>query len=413
MEQRTRVLLGLGFLLAVAVTGALGVTLLSGEPSLGATWVRTPPDSADDNRHAPAIGTVDGQSLVYASLNGPGQGSPCQLETLAADTGEFVWRYRVPARNCSGGAVGEPTVAVWNGRPSAFVATAEHALLDLHPTTGAVRARYPLSAPGHTPPVVADLAPGDGDELVVADTSGTVHVFSPEESPVWRARLGSSVRARPVIGNLSGGGEPQVAVGTIDGRLVVLDRNGSPVRRIDAPFDGAITRLTSGELDGDPAMELVVSTVGGQVVVLDGATGAVEWARSFAPAAAVRAIGDADGDGRPEVFATTADGVVRSLSADTGRTVWEREVPPGEGGAIPPSPVYGDVTGDGVGELVVATNGGHVVVLEAASGTRIADHDRGGAIRGRPTLAEVDSDRRLELFVTYAGGVVVRLDYQA
>lgn len=410
MERRARVLLGLGLLLAVAVAGALAVALLPAEPTLSATWVADGPADAGPVQHGPAVGAADEGTMVFASIGGAGGGSTCQLRALDAADGTPVWRYRVPPANCSAGGVGAPATAAWRGRPTVFVATAERALLVLDSSSGEVQGRYPLSAAGAAPTVVADLSSGGGAEVLAVDAAGTVHVFAPNGTAVWRARLDSPVRARPVVGDLSGGGGRQVAVGTGDGRLVVLDRTGSPVRRVEDPVDGAVDWLTSGQLDSDPALELVAATAGGQVVAIDGATGAVEWERSLAGPAAVRAVGDADGDGRPEVYAVAGDGSIRALAGDTGRTVWERAVTPAAG-ALPP--VLGDVTGDGVAELVVATRDGRVVALEAGSGTRLATYERAGAVRAPPTLADVDGDSRLEGFVGYGNGTVVRLDYGA
>ncbi|MFB6352949.1 MAG: PQQ-binding-like beta-propeller repeat protein [Halobacteriales archaeon] len=410
MERRARVLLGLGLLLAVAVAGALAVALLPAEPTLTTTWVADGPSDGGPVQHPPAVGAAGEGTLVFAALGGGDGGSTCQLRALDAAAGTPVWRYRVPPANCSARGVGAPAIATWRGRPTVFVATAERALLALDPASGEVRGRYPLAAAGDAPPVVADLSSGGGAEVLVVDAAGTVHVFAPNGSAVWRTPLRAPVRARPVVGDLSGGGGPQIAVGTGDGRLVVLDRTGSPVRRVEDPLDGAVGWLTSGQLDADPALELVAATAGGQVVAIDGATGAVEWERSFAGPAAVRAVGDADGDGRPEVFAVAGVGTVRSLAGDTGRTVWERTVTPA-GGVLPP--VLGDVTGDGVAELVVATHNGRIVALEAGSGTRLATDERAGSVRAPPTLADVDGDARLEGFVGFVDGAVVRLDYEA
>lgn len=411
MERRTRVLLGLGLVLVLAVAGALSVTLVPGEPTLAETWATDPPAEASGNHHAPAVGTVDGRALVFAPVNGHGGSQACRLDALEAATGEAVWHHQVPPTDCTVHAVADPTLAEWDGRPSVFVATTEQAVFDLDPATGDVRARYELPSYGYAPPVVADLVPGGGDELLVVDARGTVQVIGSDGAVVWREHLGSGVSARPVVGDLAATGEPRVAVGTGAGRLVILAGNGTRLREVEAPFDGAVTWLTAGQLDADPAVELVAATARGRVVVLDAATGAEQWHRSFDDFAAVGAVGDADGDGRSEVYATAADGLVRGLEGDTGRTIWEREVAVADVQMTPP-PAFGDVTGDGVEELVVASNDGRVVVLEPATGTRLATYERDGRVFVAPTLADVDGDRGLEVFVTFADGTVVRLDFK-
>lgn len=411
MERRTQVLLGLAVAIGVAASGALAVALIPGEPTFEATWVSEPPAEAGGNHHGPAVGTVDGETLVYAPISGQAGGPACGLVALDAENGESVWRHDVPPADCTVHAVADPTVTDWRGEPAVLVATTENAVFDLDPSSGAVRTQYDLSTYGYSPPQVVDLVPGGDPELVIADAKGTVLVLESNGSVAWQESFGGSVWATPVVAAVSGGGAPQVVIGTSEGRVVVLDRHGGIVRDIEDPIDGAVTWMTHGQLDDDPALEIVVGTTRGQVVALDGATGAVEWTESFDSFTAVRAVGDADGDGANEVFVTAADGVVRALDGETGQLNWEREVAASDVQMMPP-PVLADVTGDGVAELVVASNDGRVVALEAASGTIVASYQRDRAIFEAPTFADVDDDRRQELFVIYDDGAVVRLDFE-
>lgn len=410
MERRTQVLLGLGLALALAAAGAVAVTLVPSGPTLTTTWISGPSEGAGGNHHGPAVGVVDGRALVFAPVSGPSHGPACRLVALDATSGETVWHHQVPRADCTVHAVGDPTVAEWNGRQAVLVATTENTLFDLDPATGDVRERYPLTSYGYAPPQVVDLVPGSETELLIADARGTVRLIGANGSVIWQTRLGAYVWAQPIVGDLAGDGETRLALGTSDGRLLVMAGNGTRIRERTALIDGSITWLTSGQLDDDPATELVLGTARGQVVAIDGGTGTVEWTRSLGTFAAVRAIGDADGDGANEVYATAADGVVRSLEGDTGRTIWEREVATRDVQMMPP-PALGDVTGDAVEELVVASNDGRVVALEAASGTQVAAYHRDDSIFETPTLADVDGDDRLEIIVIYADGAVVRLDY--
>lgn len=412
MERRTRALVALGLALALAAAGAVAVTFVPSGPSLVATWVADPPDGAGGNHHGPAVGTVDGRSLVFAPISGEDGGDACRLVALEADTGEPVWRHQVPPENCTVHAVADPTVADrdGDGRPSVLVATTERALYDLEPRSGDVLARYDLESYGYAPPLVVDLAPAAGEELVVVDARGTVQVIDGNGSVIWRRSLGAYVWTAPVVGDLAGDGSERMALGTSDGRLLVLRDDGSTALEVAEPFGGAVTWLTSGQLDDDPAVELVAATAGGEVAALDGATGEVEWTRTFESFAAVRAVGDGDGDGEREVYVTASDGVVRALDGAAGVTEWERDVAAARVQMMPP-PALGDATGDGVANLVVASNDGRVVALDAGTGALLADYDRDGTVFEEPTLADVDGDPEAEVFVIYADGTVVRLDH--
>lgn len=411
MERRAQVLLGLGLALALAVAAALVVTMVPSGPTLSPTWASDPPAGAGGNHHHLAVGTTDGRMLVFAPISAPRQGPACRLAALDVETGEPVWHHEVPPADCTLHAVADPTVAEWNGRPSILVTTTENALFDLDPGTGEVRARYDLPSYGYTPPQVVDLTPGTGEEILVVDARGTVQVIGTDGEVVWQEAFGAYVWTRPLVGDLSGDGDVRVALGASDGRLLVLAGDGSTVHEIEAPFGSAVTWLASGQLDDDPAVELLAATADGHIVAVDASTGEVQWTRTFDRFAAVGAVGDGDGDGTPEVYATAADGIVRALAADTGRTLWEREVATDSVQMMPP-PVLGDVTGNGVENLVVASNDGRVVALDPASGTLIAEHERDDKVFAAPTLADVDGEPGKEIFVIYADGTTIRLDYE-
>ena len=408
MQRRTQVVLGIGLALLLAVGGAMVVALVPRTPTLQATWTYQPPAGAGANAQAVAVGSAGGRTLVFAPENAP-NGSSCRLVALDAARGGAVWNRPVPAADCGPDGVAQPTVAEWQGRSAVLVAMGDRTLYALDPASGSVRARYDLTSPGATAPAAVSPTPGAPHTLVVVDANGTAMRVDSNATVAWRTALGSAVRVPPVVGDLLGTGGLETAVGTRDGRVVVLDRTGSatPLQTFDSP----VTGLAAAQLDHDPARELVVSTAGGRVAVLDAATGAVQWSRTFAGPTAVRAVADVTGDGTPEVFVATGAGEVRALKGDTGQPEWARKVVTGQAVRLPP-PVLGDVTGDEQAELVVASPDGRVAVLNPATGTTLASYRRAGTIATAPTLADVDGDGRAELLVTYADGTVVRLDYQ-
>lgn len=412
MERRNAVLAGLGLALAVAASSALAVVLVPGGPSLETTWVHEPPAGATGNHHGPAVATVDGRPVVFAPLSGEQGSRACRLVALEGSTGEAVWRHGVPPADCTVHAVADPTVATWDGRQAVLVATTQRAVFDLDPASGDVRHRIDLPSYGYAPPLVADLAAPDGEELVVVDAGGTVTVVGADGTVVWRRGLDAHVWTTPVVGDLAGDGEPRLAFGTEDGRLLVLRGDGTTALEVAASLDGSVTWLAHGPLDDDAAVELVAATAGGDVVAVDAATGEVQWRRSFVTFAAVGPVTDGDGDGTPEVYVAAADGAVRALDGAAGQVEWTVQVADDEVQMMPP-PALGDVTGDGLGDLVVASNDGRVVALDAATGATLADAPAEGRHFERPTLANLDGDAALEVVVIRASGRVVRYDYDA
>ena len=412
MERRTVVLAGLGLALAVAASSALAVVLVPGGPTLAATWVHEPPPGATGNHHGPAVATVDGRPVVLAPISGEVGSEACRLVALEGGTGEALWRHEVPPAACTVHAIADPMVATWDGRRAVLAATTQRAVVVLDPASGAVRYRYDLASYGYAPPLVADLAPADGEELVVVDAGGTVTVVGADGAVAWRRSLDAHVWTMPVVGDLAADGAPRLAFGTEDGRLLVLRGDGTTALEVAAPLDSSVTWLASGQLDDDPAVELLASTADGTVVAVDAASGAVLWRRSFATFAAVGAVTDGDGDGTAEVYVAAADGAVRALDGTAGQVEWTVQVAEDDVQMMPP-PALGDVTGDGLADLVVASNDGRVVALDAATGATLADAPAAGRHFERPTLADLDDDASLEVVVLRASGRVVRYDYDA
>lgn len=404
----------------VAVLAVLGAAFAvgladdrRGEGGLAEQWVSDTNTDVSANHHAPAAGRAAGTGLVFAPVSGSRGSDRCALYALYAANGSVAWRHPIPPANCTVHAVADPTLADADadGTAEVLAATTEREVTARHPLTGAVELRHRLPAYGYTRPVVANLT-GDGDpEIAVVDVRGTAVVLRGDGEPVWTRDLDGHVWGQPVVADVDGrpGREVVVALGGTGG-LRALRANGSDRWRDPPTFAGSITWLAAGQTDGDPARELVVGTAGGEVAVVDGTAGRVRWERDLGRLAAVRAVGDGDRDGRTEVYATAADGVLRALDARDGSVEWTTRLARADDVQMMPPPTLGDATGDGRLDLVAPANDGTVSLVDPATGAIRATYRRSDRIFTHATLADADVDGVPEVYVGYADGRVVALE---
>lgn len=392
-------------LLVVGLVGVAVVGLGDSGGSLSEQWVSDTGRDVVANHHAVAVG--DGR--VYAPVSGMSKSTNCALVALDVDDGSTTWSYSIPAANCTIHSVADPTVADYDddGTDEVLVATTEDELAAFAPASGDKEFSQTLSEYGYTKPVVADLAPTEGDELVVADSAGVVFVLNSSGDTLWTHDFGTYIWGQPVVADFDADSESELFVAADDGNATLLAADGSVEWRRQT--DDSIQWATTGDVDNDEAHEAFVATSGGTVVALDGADGREEWRIDVGRFAAVDALADTDGDGAQELYVTARDGELRRVDAATGTISWSVDLATDSVQMMPPA-VVGDVDGDGEADIVVAGNDGTVSVV-SPDGSVQATYARNVPIFTHATLADTDGDGDDELFVMYADGRVVSLDY--
>jgi hypothetical protein len=297
-----------------------------------------------------------------------------------------------------------------------------------------------LGASGEASLKAADLD-GDGKrELIVADSGGLVHALRADGSelagwpvstppvpalredaeghrkaPAWalssqrpRPGYGQGVLAAPAVGDVDGDGKPDVVVATYDGAVLAIAGSGRVLAGFPVSADGlARTGGTSP-----------------RNILDDG---------FFAAPVLV----DLDRDGRLDIVAAGFDGQVYAWHGDGSRLAgWpvavadpqrpddpmDRE--PRQRARILSTPAAGDLSGDGIPDLVLATNEqygptGRVYALDGR-GTRaprpilpgwpvsISTQDVlpvvGRGVPNAPALGDVDGDKVPEVFIAGIAG---------
>jgi len=296
-------------------------------------------------------------------------------------------------------------------------------------------------------PVAIDSTPGIGDldrdgrpEIAVGvgstwrpNQQGGLVVFNANGSTrcVYRTRdvhniwvetgvpdgYSDGVYSSPAIGDVDGNGYADIVFGGFDLRIHAIDRNCRPIRGF--PYYANDTVWSSPALhdvDRDGRDEIFIGAdwyangpsdpaSGGRFRRLDWTNGAavVRWTRSARDVyTSSPAIGDIDGDGRLEAvvgggdFFHQADGQrVFAYHLTDGSTVagWPRSTT----GVTRSSPALGDLTGDGVAEVVIGSRDGQVHAYRGNGSALWHRRPQGSNLVGSPLIADFDGDGRQDV----------------
>jgi len=216
-----------------------------------------------------------------------------------------------------------------------------------------------------------------------------VQISSPGKSPgtgSWPVIINVDVRSSPAAADLDNDGLDEIAIGTYGSpnTLLIIDNDGSPLGSA-VSTRSVISSPAIGNLDDDPELEIAVGTSDGTLyaVEITGDPINQNWPVALPPAGAPLivprndvdsspALGDLTGDGVPEIVVLTDDGVVHAYQTDGQPVAGFPFVAPREtfGGTIPvsanfASPLIADVDGDGNLDVIAAMSNGRIYALDA------------------------------------------------
>jgi hypothetical protein len=297
-------------------------------------------------------------------------------------------------------------------------------------------------------PAVGDLFNNGQKEVVVGlgslwvrNQQGGVAVFNAngslhcrfrtlDDGSVW-ANTGvpdgytEPVFSSPAIGDINGDGYPDIVFGSFDSHIYAIDRNCNKIMDYYVE-DSVWSSPALYDVNGDGRMEIFIGSDQAPGGIHNGTGGtfrALQWSPGAPGNAQVLwqhqlndtvfsspAVGDIDGDGRPEVvvgggnFYNGSDGrKVFAWHVDDGSSIpgW----PVATGGSTMPSPALGDLTGNGVPEVVASSTDGWVRAYNGNGSLRWATHlwafspQQAGGPAASPIIADMNGDGRNDVGV--------------
>jgi len=295
------------------------------------------------------------------------------------------------------------------------------------PGGGTVRA-------GH--PAIADLGLPPGQKCIIfATTAKRLYVIRADGTvaPGFPVTLPAESNSSPAVADIDGDGKPDIVVGygslftpSDPGGVRAYKNNGAllwdrPSADIDQNGipDPVVAAPAIGDVDGDGLPDVAWGSLDARVYLVNGATGADKpgWPRFvYDTVFSSPALADIDGDGKADIVVgsdahlgsapvnTPDGGCLHVLRWDGAEVVG---FPRCVDQVVASSPSVGDIDGDGKPEIVVGTgrfwpNRAHRVYAFHCDGTTVAGWpvSTDGQVSTSPALADLDGNGIPEVIVT-------------
>ncbi len=305
----------------------------------------------------------------------------------------------------------------------------------------------------HSSPAVVDVLNGsglEGLEVIIGDNpNGKVWCFDGNNSdgtnqgfvfqeddfphfPLWRLGMGGTegidwdpiwmfdasgrIIASPAVGDVDDDGFLEIAIGSLDGGIYVLNASTGESEWNYATGASVFSSAAIANLDSDSPLEIVVGSNDTYLYCLDGG-GGLQWMyKTDGAVYSSPAIGDADGDDELEIVFGSLDSYVYCIDSD-GNLEWKYKT----NGPIYSSPAlaktgsvipyqmdwpmfrhdvnrtgfYGNATGP-LG-VFIGSNDWNLYWIDGRDGTLIDSFTTYGPIRTSPSISDIDGDSSLEI----------------
>lgn len=309
---------------------------------------------------------------------------------------------------------------------------------------------FPLELGGQIwgSPALGDVDNDGSLEIVVGSTSGHLFILSPQGEIEKDFDIGEPVYGTVSLADLGNNGSLEIIFGTFAGKVQVLHSDGSSFSHFPLSL-GASDKITGGcaiaDVDNNGSLEIVTATQGGNIFAVDtsantlpgfpfktanGIIGSVIAANlkagpnqgvkiicgdtggklymvndkglddfifdSQSPIRGTPSLCDINNDGSPEIFFGNNGKKVYGLSF-AGNLL--EGFPLSLGGNVESQPVFADLYGSGVTNMIVTAMDGKIYSYDfAAQGWSPGFPGTiSGQIKSTPTIADIDGDNDLEI----------------
>lgn len=320
---------------------------------------------------------------------------------LVDSKGTVLWSYAPDLPPASPAAVGDLD---HDGLSEIVVYYGQGGLLCLN-QDGTPRWQRVFGKPGSgfTAPVIADVHPSEGEEVLVGFDDGWLRCLSATGDVLWEF-FGDRFRVGGVaVGDVDADGDAEIVYGTDNGHVYCVNGWGQIEWRFNelAPYGRSGVNLADLNTDGVPEVLITRSNVNNNtcLIALDGRNGTLLWrTRDVMQGYVSNAVVDLTGTNQWVVFHGDKGNNLYCENAD-GTRRWHAVL---NGRGIFWAPAVADVDGDGHLEIIVGVRGedpetGACVFVVGDDGTVKERLDLGNDANAGPAAGDLDGDGCVDL----------------
>jgi outer membrane protein assembly factor BamB len=242
---------------------------------------------------------------------------------------------------------------------------------------------------------------GDGVDDLLIEAAGPTVIVGPKV--LWSRTAADALRATPVLEDLDGDGDLELAAFGVWGRgevLHIYDAATGELQAVGQNQSGVIRGALAIPAPGGGHDILAQSFRGGALQLYSGRDATILKQHETGATYGIPGYGDVDGDGRMEIVAVPwNDDLLRVLDAETWELEWT--VPLEIGGWVEPK--IANVDGKGPPELLLGFNNGMFHVFDGSSGAQVWSKNLGPLkVDHAAAVGDLDGDGRLEAIISTA-----------
>lgn len=228
----------------------------------------------------------------------------------------------------------------------------------------------------------------------------------------WPVTLAGVINESVTLADLNGDGSFEILVGGDDGKLYVLNANGTSFSSAwPATIGGTVNQPVVADLEGNGSLEIIATSSNGKIVIFNSAGAVLNagWAlesRELGTPLTAPAVGNVSGNSNLEIVAAGADGVIYGFNADGTKitSAWPIQDVANESSAVLRAPVLANLTGDSLLEIVASSLNGKIHVWNGDTTKPAGWPQSGVSSDASLVVANADADSALEIVAGSSDG---------